>query len=271
MSNPINPLSASPYREREALMNGYETYKKAIHELLKKPNSKFNIGICGEWGLGKTTFMNSIYEDLKNSEDNVDVVPIWFNAWQYEREENFALIPLLSSMASALKVSEKETSRKQLRMTILAVCKGLLKSAPDILSLFLPGYLGENVKKAINTTVGNVGEGISSTEFPEKIVESLFYTEGLKKIEEEIIKIRSEGSNFKIVVFVDDLDRCSPKKVIEVFESVKVLRDIEGFVFVLGIDSDRLLQIFEKEYGEEGEDYLDRIVQLPIYLPPMDQ
>ena len=69
-------------------MGGYKTYWYALYKLLKKSNSKFTIGICGDWGRGKTTFMDSVYKLLDNIEDRKNITPIWFNTWQYEKERN---------------------------------------------------------------------------------------------------------------------------------------------------------------------------------------
>jgi predicted KAP-like P-loop ATPase len=39
----------------------------------------------------------------------------------------------------------------------------------------------------------------------------------------------------KIIIFIDDLDRCSPKETVQVLESTKAFLDIRGFVFVIGL------------------------------------
>ena len=41
-----------------------------------------------------------------------------------------------------------------------------------------------------------------------------------------------------LIVFIDDLDRCSPDKALEIFESLKIFFHIEGIVFVLGLSKE---------------------------------
>lgn len=48
------------------------------------------------------------------------------------------------------------------------------------------------------------------------------YFHGIKQIEDAMNKVLEESPKSRIVVFIDDLDRCSPKKALEVFESIKV-------------------------------------------------
>ena len=76
-------------------------YAAAITKIIQKSYPKFCIGIYGEWGIGKTTLMKSIFTKLK-AEGKGYVVPVWFNAWRCEREDYFALIPLLKTIELSL-------------------------------------------------------------------------------------------------------------------------------------------------------------------------
>ena len=79
--------------------------------------------------------------------------------------------------------------------------------------------------------------------------------------------------NFRIVVFVDDLDRCSPKKTLEVLESIKVFLGMEGFIYVIGISHDIVIKLIDIEYeksGVKGEQYIKKMIQIPITLPKWD-
>ena len=83
-------------------------------------------------------------------------------------------------------------------------------------------------------------------------------------------KIREEDGCYRIVVFIDDLDRCSPQKALEVLESIKVFLDICGFVYVLGISyetTSELINYVYKELSIDGKDYIKKIIQVPISLP----
>jgi len=66
----------------------------------------------------------------------------------------------------------------------------------------------------------------------------------------------------RVIVFIDDLDRCSSKKAIEVLESVKVFLGIDGFVYIMGISHEKIAKLISAEYeksGIKGEQYIKKI------------
>ncbi|MBX9817384.1 MAG: KAP family NTPase, partial [Burkholderiaceae bacterium] len=75
--------------------------------------------------------------------------------------------------------------------------------------------------------------------------------------------------NGKIVVFVDELDRCSPAYAIRFLERIKHLFEIRGVVFVLLWNRTQIHQAVKTFYGQgtDGQMYLDRFVDYPIRLP----
>ena len=78
--------------------------------------------------------------------------------------------------------------------------------------------------------------------FLNKVERDTIYFDGLNVIAQQMKAIRNTKQNegYRIVVFIDDLDRCSPKKALEVLESIKVFLDIEGFIYVLGISHETI-------------------------------
>jgi len=74
------------------------------------------------------------------------------------------------------------------------------------------------------------------------------YFDGVEKIENEMKKVLK---NNRIVVFVDDLDRCSPDKAREGFESIKVFLDIEGFVFIIGLSPEVIKKLISEHRLEK--------------------
>lgn len=99
----------------------------------------------------------------------------------------------------------------------------------------------------------------------------------------------SLGENGRLVVFVDDLDRCLPERAIEVLEAIKLFLEVTGAVFVLGVDEGVIARGIRARYralfqgaGEAGEgdearfdlpitgsSYLQKLIQIPFYLPPL--
>ena len=94
-------------------------------------------------------------------------------------------------------------------------------------------------------------------------------------LEKALKDLREHDTSYRIVIFIDDLDRCSPDRSLEVLESIKSFFDIEGIVYVVGMDSETINTLIKKKYGEEsavkGLDYLQKIVQLPFHIPTWEE
>jgi predicted flap endonuclease-1-like 5' DNA nuclease len=81
----------------------------------------------------------------------------------------------------------------------------------------------------------------------------------------------------RVVLYIDDLDRCPPGRVVEVLEAVQLLLNTELFVVVLGLDTRYITRALEKEYKEilqpdgdpSGLDYIEKILQLPYRVRPI--
>jgi Cdc6-like AAA superfamily ATPase len=114
----------------------FKYYKQVITNIIKKSYPKFSIGVFGEWGTGKTTLMRNVYNEL-DKEKNNSIVPVWFNAWRYERENQFALFPLLQTIANL--IPEEDDEKKKLKEAVgkfgRGFLKGLIKSIPEFASV----------------------------------------------------------------------------------------------------------------------------------------
>jgi peptidoglycan hydrolase-like protein with peptidoglycan-binding domain len=76
----------------------------------------------------------------------------------------------------------------------------------------------------------------------------------------------------RIVLYVDDLDRCPPKHVVEVLQAVHLLLAFRLFVVVVGVDSRWLERSLREHYQDllsDPDDYLEKIFQIPFALRRM--
>lgn len=95
---------------------------------------------------------------------------------------------------------------------------------------------------------------------------STLYYDAMRYLESSLSRLDD-----RIVIFVDDLDRCSPEKGLEVLESIKNLFDIKGLVFVIGMNSNTINTLVQRKFTDNpnasGFDYVRKIVQLPFHIP----
>lgn len=82
----------------------------------------------------------------------------------------------------------------------------------------------------------------------------------------------------RLYVFIDDLDRCLPEDAVAAIEAIKLFLDLPGCIFVLGMDGEVVQSGIRARYARYAEggldfntaEYLDKVIQLPFRLPPLD-
>ncbi len=99
----------------------------------------------------------------------------------------------------------------------------------------------------------------------------------ITEIRELLEKGRNKKRPTRVVIVIDDLDRCPPAKAVEVLEAIMLLladRDGSPFIVLLGLDARVIVKAVEERYGKvlteagiTGYEYLDKIVQIPFRIP----
>lgn len=83
----------------------------------------------------------------------------------------------------------------------------------------------------------------------------------------------------RVILYIDDLDRCPPARVVEILEAVQLLLNTKLFVIILGLDTRYVTRALEKEYKEilqhegdpSGLDYIEKIIQIPYRVRPIER
>ena len=249
----------------------FNLYSNAIVNIVRNSYPKFTIGLFGDWGTGKTTLMNSIRKELEKDKENT--ITIWFDAWKYENEKQFALIPLLKTINYSIK-DEKDQKKKNLKEALGEAAIFTLGISNEILSAIVTNYAGKELGGLFKKSLDDVASKLipqlrNLKKLSEADRNSIFYL-GLDNIQEALNAIRKDTPNFRLVIFIDDLDRCSPSKTLEVLESMKIFLSLDGIIYILGLSHDivtKLIDLEYKETGVKGEQYIKKMIQIPITLP----
>jgi hypothetical protein len=248
---------------------GFDGYAEALAEVIVSSRAEFALGIFGSWGSGKTTLMQAIKRRLDGDER---VVPVWFAAWRYEREGNL-ILPLIDVLREALEDRARaEGARGWAHDAAVAVSRaGLAFLAGLKLKAGLPGGAG------VDLELGKTMEAIRADR--EKPAPLSFFHAGYRMLDEAISNL-SAGGTRRVVIFIDDLDRCLPTNALDVLESMKLFFDVEGCVFVVGLDREIAEKAVAVKYrsiagegtagpGISGSDYVKKLFQVPFTLPPI--
>ena len=245
----VKILTDEPINKDDKL--GFDQYASALVNIIMGSDPQFTIGIFGGWGTGKTTLMQMMHEKLKGDDYKECVVPVWFNAWLYEREKYLAIVPLLNTVLE--EISSVSPELNKLKGTISKAASSFIR-ATKVGFNYGPAYMELN------------GKAINEENDKE---ETLYYTK-FKQIEMALKEVNKANNNFRIVVFIDDLDRCAPDKVLEVLESIKIFLGINGFIYVLGLSQNVIESCINNKYKDlniKGEDYVKKIIQIPFRIP----
>lgn len=241
---------------------GFKTYAEVLASAALGTTGPFTIGIFGEWGTGKTSLMHMIQESLSTKPD---VITVWFNAWRFEKEEH-PIVPLVATIVRELQLKKHILAKladegKSLVTALRAVAYGFSSKA----KVKLPGF-AEIEAAFVAKDMIDRSEKLS----PDPLLDRSLYYEAFETLSNIDIADR-----LRIVVLIDDLDRCFPDLAIKMLESIKLVLSQPGFVFVLGVSRSVIEGYLEHRYEEEyglhdfkGRSYLDKIVQLPFYIPP---
>jgi tRNA A37 threonylcarbamoyladenosine biosynthesis protein TsaE len=254
---------------------GFDAYASAFTEIIEHSKAQFAIGIFGDWGSGKTTLMRAIQRKLEASSSTVTV---WFNAWRYERESHL-IVPLLDTLREALVEWGESRSHVAAESTLPSRARQAAAKVSQAAKALLAGITLTAKLPVLEATLDPskildaVGE---DSELAEEALS--FYHAGFNALSQAIEEF-SQGGVRRVVIFVDDLDRCLPLNALEVLESMKLFFDLEGVIFVAGLDQavvERSIQLKYQLPGESdsggatrisGSDYVKKVFQVPFGLP----
>lgn len=266
---------------------GYRFHAKLLKDIVLDDNMlPTSIGIFGNWGYGKSSLMLLMQKEVDNeiakqkeAGKEWRVLQVRFNGWQYENYEStkYSLIQVLLDSVESYLSANKDFFEKLdgllrrinlLKAGVLLFKKYAWSQIPTEIKDHLPS--SEELKACID--VDNIDK--FRAEFVNDRT-SLFVT-SFRKLFGSIIK----DAQFKsVIVYIDDLDRCSGERMIECIEAIKLFLNVDHTAFVLGAD-ERMVELAIKEHYPVQDrnksviyspfsDYLEKLIQIPYRLPKL--
>jgi len=233
----------------------------------------FTIGIFGSWGSGKTSLMAQMKRDFeKLATPAKKYKTVWFNAWKYDDKldiKNALIQTILSQICADESISPKE------RQTITKAALTYSVCAFKLAGVLARGYVNGQTAGFINTEAiaKQLAMLVNPGENPHLINPYQFINEFEdvfgKAVESYV------GNNGRLMIFIDDLDRCLPENALSVLECLKLHLDQSNCIFVIGIDK-RIIeqavgQRYPKELGITGREYIEKIINLNFFLSDKDR
>lgn len=286
---------------------GFRVHADLIRGLIMDPSVlPATIGVYGDWGGGKSSIMQMLRDDFEKetADENTESDPykgvavLYFNGWLFEGYDD-AKAALLSSILTALRDHKrfgpklKERAGKLLRRVDYmrgvrmlftgALAGGVAAASGGVgLAALLPALLGGALAgakdSASDAVKGALEKGAEAETAPDEALSDI------RQFRDDFAQMLAESDIKTLVVLIDDLDRCSPERIIENLEAIKLFLNVPNTAFVIGADRRIIRQAVAWRYRDalrastlaEGQadpserlvdDYLEKLIQIPYRLP----
>lgn len=254
---------------------GRNQYVATFLEMLDNVDENFTIFINGDWGTGKTFLVKQIYtlltyyneyikEELQDYNTQLDqilqrdcfkdlkleknFVPIYYNAWNNDSH----IDPINSIIFNIIK--EHDILKDYQKESSNVIDK--IASVLDVANIWSNG----SVKELVSTFKGK------------DIIPEITTMENLKETLNILLDKLLVERGDKLVVFVDELDRCNPIYTIKLLERIKHFFDHENIIFVFSVNVKELTNTISNYYGQnfDSHRYLNKFFDVSIDLPQVN-
>ncbi len=225
--------------------------RKTVAENFKNVllNTDLNVfSVSAQWGGGKTYFIENLIKLMQD-----DSINILYNAWESDFYDK-PIIPLLVELFAKLEEYDLKTQLEE----EIQKSKEFAKKICEKTSL----QIGVNFGVLNCSANFDPSKKMIDSEYNELKNEIRSFKSKLKSIQEKLGK--------KIIIFVDELDRCNPMYAIKTLEIVKHLFGISNIIFVLSVDKKQLENSVKRIFGTNDGDvngYLRKFIDVDFQLP----
>lgn len=238
------------FREEDVLDRRAEL--NLFSELLRNAQGPYVISIDASWGTGKTYFIQLLKTQLEKEAYKT----IYINAW----ESDYTTDPLLTIISELKPLISEDNFDGFLDKYLKTIAELVL---PFAIKLATHGLI--NVEK-IADGVSEIGEKL----IQKKINEYQDEKKSIENLKAKLSEVAISSDKEKIIIFIDELDRCRPDYAIEFLERIKHFFDLKGYLFVISVDESQLLESIKSRYGMgfNAEKYLRRFIDYKYPLGP---
>lgn len=263
----------------------YDYLIKALQSIILDDNLlPASIGVYGDWGSGKSSLMYMCKRRLEKLDPHVKCLV--FNGWLFENYEDAKtaiLGTILDEIGKEKKLSKKAKDLlKGLYESVdkFKLVKGALKYGTQfIVSGGIGTLAGLTVDKVLEKAK-SMSEGIDCTAIKDAIageLESKELRDDIRKFQEEFAQLLEATKISRLVVFVDELDRCRPDTILDTLEAIKLFMFKGKAAFVIGADERHISYAVKNKFKDIegiqidiGKEYLEKLIQYPIRIPRLN-
>lgn len=237
-------------------------------QILQKIDGAFNIALDGSWGTGKTFF-------IKQTKIVIDYLSGQYKE-DYEENEQQQIENLIGEIAIAIYKLKLNSCRTVYfdawehdhdidPIASLSYELALCGNGTDTTRLEAFGSLNTLLKNKLNLDLSDIiGK--------DNLIEHVKAEKNIKQdIEKKIDDIIGEVAD-RIIIFIDELDRCNPTYAVRLLERIKHYFNHEKILFVFVLNAEQLQHTIKAYYGEHFEaiQYLEKFFDLWLPMPKIE-
>ena len=275
------------HNDEPALLDSLQrgTLIEEVGEAIARCTPPQVFGVHGDWGLGKTSFLHqvqwyltgdcpqqpeSVTEDMKRRANKVNgdastqkcgvhrkvIQAVWFDAWRYQNEAA-PVVALLHEMRGQL--AWRSRAIRSIRRNRKVAVRGALLSMEDLTRKI--GFQYSKFSQASREWEGeNLAVSLPSHTLREHLREAVGQLLPMKK---------AAGVSPRLVVFIDDVDRCEPEAAYRLLEGLKVYLTLDNCVFILGMNQKTIEEAIAQRMKAGADD--DAMMRAAAYMEKLCQ
>lgn len=292
---PARPVLFLPDTETAVDLIYFEPIATALIDLISAAGDKpVSIGVHGDWGAGKSSVLRMVEAGLAGRED---VLVLHFDGWRFQGFDD-AKTALLEAIVAALRDSRRfdakltdELGSFVKRVRWLKVLKKVGEVGVTVATGLPVGLLGHSATDAGETGHAE-GEPTEGPQKPKagapakakdgdkdawlKDEASAAYT--VHSLAKEFEKLLAKTRLSKLVVLIDDLDRCLPETTIATLEAIRLFLFVRKTAFVIAADESMIEYAVRQHFPDlpaatnstsYSRNYLEKLIQVPLRLPSL--
>ena len=227
------------------------------------------IGVFGDWGSGKTTVLKLIQDRLSKSGD---IVVVYTCPWEYDP----ATDPKATLIAEVLQavhdaVAAEQSDLEKLDKAVVERFKRLAKRIQWSKAITLAGKTAIGLSLPSFQDLVDIFDDGKRDDAPPVEPTLQGFRDDFDALMGELTQVR------RVVVLVDDLDRCLPPTVVATLEAIKLFLSVQKMGFVIAADRRLVALSIAERYRPAVQaeamalQYLEKIVQIPLSVPALSR
>lgn len=253
------------------------------HIILSDNLTPSTIGIYGDWGSGKSSLMDMTMNELLKDEQ---ILCLKFNGWLFEGYED-AKVALVGSILDEIGKKKRLSAKAKDTLKNLYDNTDFIKLSSKLAKYGLDFFLTGGILSLTDITIETIknaliskGEQVEDADIEGvlKAFRSKEVRRSIKSFHSDFEKLLNQTKIKRLVVFIDELDRCKHDTILETLEAIRLFLFAKGTSFIIGADERQIQYAVRLKYPDVegnqidiGKEYLEKLIQYPVRIPQLGQ